>query len=649
MDGTLRSQEKLTIIDQIPLFASLSISDKKIIAGSSLIVEYKKGDIVYREGDSPDSFYCVITGRLRAYIAKKAEEEDLEYLKRGKYFGIISILTGEPHSVNVQAVNDSIILKIPKDAFDKILKRIPGLAIHFSQTLSRRLKRKDLGEKRVFESTIVSVFGASDKIGATYYVLNLGVSIKIQTGKKVILLDMNRAGENISSFLGVKSELKPVVLDSPFFEESIVRANIFKHNLGVDIIHVLHNPNEPTHLIPLLSYLTNDYHYVIVDLPGYLDDTIFESMKQSDVVHLITACDEASLGATGKLIGELKKSSSVIGQKIKMITSEYGVSLPCYAAGKDPVPVKRDIFATLPDINKTEYKIDELKAPIVMAYPDCEYSKTIRRVSRQLGDCLIGLALGAGAAQGLAHIGVLKVIERHNIPIDILSGTSMGALIGALWASGKNADEIEKVVSRFKTKMSVLRLVDLTLPRKGLIKGREIRRFLVSQFGDKTFRDLRLPFKVITCDIKTREEIVLEEGSLVDAVMASVAIPGVFEPVKVGERFLVDGGIINPLPTNVLMKMSVAKIIAVNTLPSPEDIQRSKRKFSNIFDVIVNSVQAGEYLLAEISCQDADIALRPIVPTVDWYEFYESEKIVKKGEEESLKCLSQFRELAIAR
>lgn len=649
MDGDLITQEKLFIIERLPLFANLSLRDKKFVARLGSLVEYKKNAIVYKESDLADAFYCVVTGRLKVYVTRKDRREDLEHLERGKYFGIISLLTGEPHSVTAQAINDSIILKIPKEGFDELLKRIPQLAIHLSQTLSRRLKRKDIHEKSIFESTIIAVFGISDKIGTTTYAINLGVSLKLQTGKKIILLDIKKAGGNISTILGIGASSKPVLLDSPFFDEEAIKASIFEGPLGLDIINIQHridDPKDASNIIPLLSYLTNDYHYVILDLPSYMDKTTFESLKQSDMMHIITSADGPSLYLTGKLTAELEKSSDDICQKIKVITTEYGIIKLVEFANRKEV-LKHDIFATLPDINKSACKIDKSKAPIVIEYPDCEYSKAIRRITREVSGSLIGLALGSGAALGLAHIGILKVIEKENIPIDIVAGTSMGALIGALWASGRNASEIEEVTSRFK-RIKTLSLMDLTFPRKGLIKGGAVRRFLRSQFGNGTFYDLKLPFKAVACDIEKREEVVLDKGFLVDAIMASIAIPGVFEPVVVEGRLLVDGGIVNPLPTNILMKAGVTKIIAVNTIPSPEDVQKHKKKVSNIFDIIVNSIQASEYLLAEISCQGSDIVMHPVLPAVDWYELYESPKIIKRGEEEALKYVPQLKELMTA-
>ena len=617
MDKNLRLQEKLMLLDELPLFANLSRQEKRLVADSSSIVECKKEEIVYKEGDLPNAFYCVIAGRLKAYIRRESGggHEDLENLTRGKYFGIISLLTGEPHSVSVEAVNDSIILKIEKDDFKRILKRVPELAIHFSETLSRRLKRRDLHEKRIFESTIISVFGTSKEIGVRDYALSLAVSLKDQTNRRIILVRIDENGN---------------VLSSHFFMPEFVKKNIATEENGIDVLRTGYTGAQTVYAISLITYLTNDYHYIIVEAPHSSEGGVFDILKQSDIIHILTSRNIADLELARQLISELGKPSSHMAHRIKVITCGIGADKALDYSKAEEV-LNSQVYATLPAVME-----------------ESDYSKTIRRISRELGDCLVGLALGSGAALSIAQVGILKVLEKENIPVDIVVGTSMGALIGALWASGKGASEIEDILLRLKTKMDTFRLFDLTLPKMGLVKGEEIRKLLRSHLGEKTFHDLRLPFKAVACDIEKREEVVIDKGSLVEAIMASISIPGIFLPVRMGGRLLVDGGIINPLPTNVLTRLGVAKIIAVNTLPSPEDVQRSSRKVASIFDVIVNSFQASEFLLAEASCQTADIVIRPVLSSVGWYEFYEGVRLIRRGEEEALKHIQKIKELTFA-
>ncbi|MDD5771387.1 MAG: Crp/Fnr family transcriptional regulator, partial [Candidatus Omnitrophica bacterium] len=187
----MNSAEKSFIIQELPFFSGLSKEELAIVNASSEIVEYRKGQIIYGEDSAPSAFYCIVSGRVQIYTNNKAGEHlVLEYLHRGKYFGIISLLTNEPHSVTSLAINDCAILVIKKDDFDLVLKSIPRLAIDLSRMLSRRLKRKDIHQKSIFESTVVSVFSSYSQAGKTVYALNLALSLSRETHKSVIILDI---------------------------------------------------------------------------------------------------------------------------------------------------------------------------------------------------------------------------------------------------------------------------------------------------------------------------------------------------------------------------------------------------------------------------------------------------------------------------
>ena len=181
----------------------------------------------------------------------------------------------------------------------------------------------------------------------------------------------------------------------------------------------------------------------------------------------------------------------------------------------------------------------------------------------------IGLALGGGGARGLAHIGVLKVFERHGIPIDLIAGTSMGGLVGALYASGVKPEDMEKEMVRRGRVTEWVKLVDFTISTRGIVKGARIYDHLAMLLGkDLTFDDLRLPLSVVSTDLRSGREVVLQQGKIVDAVRATISIPLVFLPVERDGMKLVDGGVVNNVPVSVARQMGAQKVIAVDVLPA---------------------------------------------------------------------------------
>lgn len=166
----------------------------------------------------------------------------------------------------------------------------------------------------------------------------------------------------------------------------------------------------------------------------------------------------------------------------------------------------------------------------------------------------VGLVLGSGAARGLSHIGVIKALEEHNIPIDFISGCSMGALVGGFYASGIPVKQLEEIALN----LNIKKLVSLFRPsftKSGIVNGSKIGKLLLGIIGDKNFSDLSIPLSVITTDAHTGKEVIINQGSVVKALRASISFPGLFVPVEFGDYFLIDGGIINPLPVSEVISM----------------------------------------------------------------------------------------------
>lgn len=284
------------VLRQLPLFEDLPDDSLKLVSSLCEIEEYKKNQVIYEEGSNGDAFYCVITGRVVTYTKDKfGVDIVIEYLHRGKYFGIISLLTDGIHSVTAKAFNDSVILIIKKEDFNFILNKIPHLAIDLSKTLSRRLKNKSIHQKTVFESTIISAFSAYSGAGKSVYALNLALSLRKETNKSVVILDIYPADlkHELPEKLGINENYKSLNISSmENCTPGIVKEFTLEANHGIDLVSISYKDADiasSKKLLNVLSILVNDYHYIVLDLPAELNEFVSGVLNQSDLIHILTS------------------------------------------------------------------------------------------------------------------------------------------------------------------------------------------------------------------------------------------------------------------------------------------------------------------------------------------------------------------------
>ncbi len=305
----------------------------------------------------------------------------------------------------------------------------------------------------------------------------------------------------------------------------------------------------------------------------------------------------------------------------------------------------------------------------------------------------IGLALGSGAARGLAHIGIIKALKEKKINVDVMAGSSMGALVGACYAREAKITDLEEVVLKTDWKQ----LVHLLDPNpvllfKGIIHGQRVKELLAALTGDIKFKDLKIPLAVVATDVDTGEEVIIKEGSVVEAVRASISIPAIIMPVKLKGRFLVDGGMVNPVPVSVVRDMGATFVIACNTVHKPRrrklfgaakkqkpllavlksrtknrtlealnnkinelilenrDRLDSLHKFiaafrtkiygkaqkidpdaPSVFDAVIQAIYAMEYEIAKLKMKDADLVITPDIGQIAAFEFYRGREVISKG------------------
>jgi NTE family protein len=231
---------------------------------------------------------------------------------------------------------------------------------------------------------------------------------------------------------------------------------------------------------------------------------------------------------------------------------------------------------------------------------------------------VIGLALGGGGARGLAHIGVLKVFEREGIPIDCLAGASMGGIIAAAYAAGYSASVLEAEALKLANPRHLLRLIDPVPPRRGLFAGERVHAYLSTKLGhETTFDQLRRPLALTAVDARSGTEIVLREGIVVDAVRATMAVPGVFEPVEQDGYSLIDGGVLNNVPADRVRELGAEIVIAVDVNMEPDEAGTwEKAALPGAMVELWRAISIMVVALTEVKLREAqpELVLRPQIP-----------------------------------
>ena len=245
----------------------------------------------------------------------------------------------------------------------------------------------------------------------------------------------------------------------------------------------------------------------------------------------------------------------------------------------------------------------------------------------------IGLALGGGFFRGLAHIGVLRVLEDNNIAVHMICGTSIGAVVGSVYACGMPLKRLEQLAVSVNERM----FYDLGIPRKGMLRGDKITDFMRTVTGNRDFDQTDIPFRAVACDIETGEKLVLSQGKIYQAVRASLSVPGVFVPVEMDGRVMVDGGVVCRVPSQETRAMGADVVIAVDV-----GARQGRFEVSNTLDIIVRTFEIMEYQ-AMRGTEDADVIITPQVNHINMTRLTQAAECVDLGVQAALSALPDIK------
>src|SRR5438128_1464070 len=285
----------------------------------------------------------------------------------------------------------------------------------------------------------------------------------------------------------------------------------------------------------------------------------------------------------------------------------------------------------------------------------------------------VGLAVGGGAAFGIAHVGVLQVLEENGIPVDVLAGSSMGSIVALGYAAGITPAEMIKIAGRLGTRWTTLSVaLDFTLTRPGgLLSGRRLLAIFSPLSGPvRTFDQLAFPCRVVAADIETGERVSIGTGALDVAFRASSAVPMLWAPVRLDGRVLVDGGVIDPVPAEVVREMGADLCIAVNVVPQLKKgvdtvlsrlyrgvnqfnplvyLARDAHGMPSMFDVVMNTLQTLQYELGNFKAISADVRINPDLSAYTWIEFYRALELIERGAEAAERALPEIKRVLAER
>lgn len=277
--------------------------------------------------------------------------------------------------------------------------------------------------------------------------------------------------------------------------------------------------------------------------------------------------------------------------------------------------------------------------------------RDIDRAARRIVGKLVGLALSSGNGRGIAHVGVLRTLHDAGIPIDVIAGSSAGALFGGLYAAGFSFDKIHEFVCALDRATGLLGgLWDFQLPpRNGLIHGERTRKYLDEWFDGRTFADLRIPMHMVATDILSGEEYIFSEGSLASAVRASMGVPGIFVPMQWNGRYLADGALVNPLPVSVIEEQ-VDITIGVSAIPSAANRARYQAhlqngRFPSIIGVVLSTFDIMGAGIIESELHRLDVVIEPDVTDLGSMEYDRWEELIERGQVAAERSLEAMRDL----
>lgn len=587
-----------------PLLYDASAKDIAILAQDVGWVRIGADELLFDKGDIVDSLFALVSGRLVVYdpVSKTGELEVWGQVLPGEFVGILSVVRGTRRGASCRAQRDSVLLRIPRLRFLDVAQNSSGIMSGLNRLIVERFQGYISGNNYRQSRLVVGV-------------------VPVSANAPVARLCDELVTE-MASFVSVLH----------------VRDSDVQQRLGRD---------------PRTVEFGSEAH-------GQLSNWLLEEESRHDVIVLQSQTGDDNWtrlcvrqADTVLLVGRATEQPASIPTYDRLFTpSEVG------AADRRELLLVHADNASIPRGTRRWLEV----FPIDMHHHIRAGQRAdIRRVARFLTGNAVSVSLSGGAARAFAHVGVLRAMEEMQIPVDAICGTSMGALFAGLYALNWDSERIRGATRELFVEKSVY---DFTVPIVGMISGRRYERHLASWFMDTNVEDLWRPFFCVSADLRSAEAVVHERGSVRQAVRCSGSVPGLFPPVTVGNRLLVDGGMLDNLPAERALQRSQGKSIAVSAIQGfgqdiwsrltgaskPLQVARATMRprrgqwLPPVMEISMQSMFMATISAAEKVRHKVDLFIEPPVAKYGFLDSSVIDTVVEVGYQEGKKRLAAWRE-----
>jgi predicted acylesterase/phospholipase RssA/CRP-like cAMP-binding protein len=637
----------LAVVRELKLLSRLSDQDLEILSGLGQWNWFQPGEMIVRQGQEIVDFFIVGSGRVELLIEGDVPTR-LGLLGPGDFFGELPALTGESAPATAVAREVTTLLRLSNEGLMLLLERNLDLSREIIATLSTRIRETGarLHRARLRERTLSDHIARQGELTHPEWIgagpwsqrVRAAIARASRTLEPVVFVGEPGTGKELTAArVHYNSGRKGgpfIVLEGADWSEQ--RWREARRMAAHGTLLIKHAHLLPPEAAPLVQRI----------LPRTMGGPLGGLPDQvARVMATAPAPDEREPCAVEQVILDegfavpvppLRERREDIPSLVRHFLKRFG-----YFPGGAEQPVTPEALRKLEAYPFLSANVRELERVIHQAIllaggaPIDVDQVRLGPAPGRLGRPRVGVALGGGIVRGCAHIGVLRALHEAGVPVDLVAGTSSGALIGALAASGRSWNQVAELVRT----TGWLDLVEPCWPRGGFLTNFRTRQFLERYAGPALIEGLPVPFACVAADALTGQEVIFRQGLLADAVRASTAIPGIFRPVEVEGRWLVDGVVVNNVPASVVRAMGADLVIAVdvtsygfNAGPPKGFVEAITRSFD---------IMARQTIVS--SLEWADVVIRPQVAGLNGYKFATAPEFIQRGYAAARDALPEIR------